>query len=73
MIMIGYGIRKIIVTRKGDLMMKKFLAVLISMALLASVAIAPVYAGGDKNQNEHGTETGPGPGDDAQGNQVGGE
>ena len=53
--------------------MKKFLVVLISLTLLTSVAIAPVYAGGDKNQNEHGAEAAPGPGDDAQGNQVGGD
>jgi len=54
-------------------MMKKFFAVLISLALFTSVAIAPVYAGGDKNQNEHGADTAPGPGDDAQGNQTGGD
>jgi len=53
--------------------MKKLLSILISLALLASVAIAPVYAGGDKNQHEHGSETAPGPGDDARGNQVGGD
>ena len=38
-----------------------------------NVAIAPVYAGGDKVQHEHGSETAPGQGDDAQGNQVGGD
>jgi len=50
--------------------MKKVFTILISLALLSSVAIAPVYAGGDKNQNEHGAEEAPGPGDDAQGNQA---
>jgi hypothetical protein len=53
--------------------MKKVLALLISLALMTSVAIAPVYAAGDKNQHEKGAETAPGPGDDAQGNQVGGD
>ncbi len=32
--------------------MKKFFTVLISMALLMSVAIAPVYAGGGKVQGD---------------------
>jgi hypothetical protein len=50
--------------------MKKVFTILVSLALLSSVAIAQVYAGGDKNQNEHGAETAPGPGDDAQGNQA---
>jgi hypothetical protein len=49
--------------------MKKVFAILFSLILFIGVAIAPVHAGGDKNQNEHGAETGPGPGDDAQGNQ----
>lgn len=52
--------------------MKKLFSLLVSMALLVSVAVAPVYAGGDKNQHETGAGTAPGPGDDAQGNQVGG-
>ena len=56
--------------QKGKIM-KKVFVILISLALLSSVAIAPVYAGGDKNQHENGAETAPGPGDDAQGNQVG--
>ncbi len=34
--------------------MKKVFTILISLALIASVAIAPVYAGGGKNQNEIG-------------------
>ena len=61
-------------------MMKKFFTVLISLALLTSVAIAPVYAGGDKNQGDigvgevdqggTGSETGNAAGDDAQGNQA---
>ena len=49
--------------------MKKILAVLVSMALMAGVAVSPVWAGGDKNQNERGADAAPGPGDDAQGNQ----
>lgn len=53
--------------------MKKLFAILISALLLSGTVFAPVYAGGDKNQNEHGSETAPGPGDDAQGNQVGGD
>ena len=44
---------------------------LISLVLFLSVAIAPVWAGGDKNQNENGIETGSG--SDAQGNQVNGD
>jgi len=51
--------------------MKKFFAVLVSMALLVSVAVvSPVWAGGGKNQNEIGAPTAPGPGDDFQGNQA---
>jgi hypothetical protein len=50
--------------------MKKVFAILISLALLTSVAIAPVYAAGGKNQHEHGAPSAPGPGDDAQGNQA---
>ena len=53
--------------------MKKIFSILISLTLLMSVAIAPVYAGGDKVQHENGADTAPGPGDDAQGNQVGGD
>ena len=53
--------------------MKKVFALLISLALITSVAIAPVYAGGDKVQHENGAENAPGPGDDAQDNQVGGD
>ncbi len=59
--------------------MRKFFTVLISMALLMSVAIAPVYAGGGKvqgddgqgtvSQGEDGNES-ESPGDDAMGNQV---
>ena len=53
--------------------MKRWLAMVVSVLLLFSVAIAPVYAEGGKNQNERGAESAPGPGDDAQGNQVGGD
>ena len=37
--------------------MKKIYAVLISLALLMSVAIAPVYAGGGKNHGDVGAGT----------------
>ena len=60
--------------------MKKIFAILISLALLMSVAIAPVYAGGGKNhgdmgegtvdQGETGSETGQAIGADAQSNQA---
>lgn len=50
--------------------MKKLLAVLVSMALIVSVAVSPICAAGGKNQNEHGAPSAPGPGDDAQGNQA---
>ena len=50
--------------------MKKFFVVLVSMALLVSVAVSPVWAGGGKNQNEIGAPDAPGPGDDAKGNQA---
>ncbi|MFC1877903.1 hypothetical protein ACFL2E_11645 [Thermodesulfobacteriota bacterium] len=60
--------------------MKKIFAILISLALLMSVAIAPVYAGGDKNhgdvgagtvdQGDTGSDTGLADGDDAQDKQV---
>ena len=57
-----------------EVMMKKLSAVLVSIALLFSVAVvSPVWAGGGKVQHENGAETAPGPGDDAQGNQVGGD
>jgi hypothetical protein len=63
--------------------MKKIFAILISLVLLMSVAIAPVYAGGGKNhgevaqdqaavdQGDTGDDTGNAIGDDAQENQVG--
>ena len=51
--------------------MKRFLALMASLVLFLSVAVAPVWAGGDKVQHENGLETGPG--SDAQGNQVGGD
>ena len=51
--------------------MKKFSAVLVSMALLVSVAVvSPVWAGGGKNQNEIGAPDAPGPGDDSQDKQA---
>ena len=59
--------------------MKKFLTIVMSLSLLLSVAITPVYAGGDKNhgdvgqgtvdQGDTGSDTAS-PGDDAQGNQT---
>jgi hypothetical protein len=55
------------------LRMKKLFVVFISVFLLFGASISPVYAGGDKNQNEHGSDTAPGPGDDSRGNQVNGD
>ncbi|MDX2452404.1 hypothetical protein [Desulfosarcina sp.] len=52
--------------------MKKLFAVLLSLALLVSVAaVSPVWAGGGKVQHEIGD--GFGDGSDAQGNQVDGD
>lgn len=53
--------------------MKKLFVILISVLLISGTVISPVYAGGDKNQNSHGADEAPGPGSDAQGNQVGGD
>jgi len=50
--------------------MKKAFTLMISLVLFFSVAITPVWAGGDKNQHENGAPSAPGPGDDAQGNQA---
>jgi hypothetical protein len=61
-------------------MMKRVFTILISLALLTSVAMAPVYAGGDQNHGDVGTgtvdqgatgsDTGNASGDDAEGNQA---
>ncbi len=62
--------------------MKKVITLMVSLAFLFSVAVAPVWAGGDKNQNEHqqdnatgdvAGEAAPGPGDDANENQSEGD
>ncbi len=50
--------------------MKKIMTLIVSLAFLFSVAIAPVWAGGGKNQNEIGAGDAPGPGDDNQSNQA---
>ena len=59
--------------------MKKVFTLMISLVLFLSVAIAPVWAGGDQNHGDVGQgETDQGdtgsddasPGDDAQGNQA---
>ena len=59
--------------------MKKVFTLMISLVLFLSVAIAPVWAGGDQNHGDVGQgttdqgETGSddaSPGDDAQGNQA---
>ena len=59
--------------------MKKVFAFLISLALLMSVIVAPVYSGGGKVQGDDGQGTvsqgdngsdDASPGDDAMGNQV---
>ena len=52
--------------------MKRLFVIFISLFLIGAT-ISPVYAGGDKNQHEHGAKTAPGPGDDAQGNQANGD
>jgi len=53
-------------------MKKLFVSIVLAIAIFGAV-ISPVYAGGDKVQHENGAETAPGPGDDAEGNQVGGD
>lgn len=53
--------------------MKKLFVMIISMVLLFGAVISPVYAGGGKVQHENGSGTAPGPGSDAQDNQVDGE
>ena len=50
--------------------MKKLFAVCVSIVIIVSVAVSPVWAGGGKNQHEIGAPTAPGPGDDAKGNQA---
>ena len=60
--------------------MKKVFTLMISLVLFLSVAIAPVWAGGDQNhgdagqgetdQGDTGSDTGDADGDDAQGNQA---
>ena len=50
--------------------MIKVFVILISLTLFMGFAVAPVYAGGDKNQHEIGAPDAPGPGGDAQGNQA---
>jgi hypothetical protein len=55
--------------KKGKNMKKVFTA-LILLTLFMSVSIAPVCAGGDKNQHEIGAPGAPGPGDDAQDHQA---
>ena len=71
---IGSGTGKnknLLLIQTGDLQMKKVFTLMISLVLFFSVAIAPVWAGGDKVQEEKGQETGSG--SDAQGNQVNGD
>lgn len=53
--------------------MKKVLSLLAVVTLVVGMAVSPVSAGGDKVQHERGAEAAPGPGDDAKGNQVGGD
>jgi len=50
--------------------MKKIFILMVSLVLFLSVAIAPVWAEGGKNQNEIGSEGAPGPGSDSQENQA---
>jgi hypothetical protein len=63
-----------------EILMKKFYVLLISMALVLSMALTPVFAGGGKNhgsegpgtvdQGDIGGETADAPGNNAQDNQV---
>lgn len=53
--------------------MKQVLTLLAALTLVFSMAVTPVLAVGDKVQHERGADTAPGPGDDAQGNQVSGD
>ena len=50
--------------------MKKVLSLLAIFTLVVSIAVSPVFAAGGKVQHETGAADAPGPGDDAQGNQV---
>jgi hypothetical protein len=52
-------------------MRRVFLVLALTLVALGMVAM-PTLAGGDQNQNEKGTATAPGPGDDAQGKQASG-
>ena len=70
---IGSGTGKnknLLLIQTGDLQMKKVFTLMISLVLFLSVAIAPVWAGGGKQQIEIGAPTAPGPGDDSQDNQA---
>lgn len=53
--------------------MRKLMSILIAVTLIVGMAVSPVFAGGGKVQHENGAPTAPGPGDDARGNQVGGD
>ncbi len=53
--------------------MKRMIILGMTAILAVGVGYSVVSAGGDKTQNERGAATAPGPGDDAQGNQVGGD
>ncbi len=53
--------------------MKRVLFLAVATTFAIGTFISPVLAGGDKVQHEIGAQTAPGPGDDAQGNQVGGD
>ncbi len=50
--------------------MKKVITFMVSLAFLFSVAVAPVWAEGGKNQTGVGAEEAPGPGSDAVENQA---
>lgn len=49
--------------------MRKLMSLLIAVAMVISMAVSPVCAGGGKVQHEHGAADAPGPGDDAMGSQ----
>lgn len=51
--------------------MKRVLFLLIALAMVMGPVVSPAFAGGDKVQHENGAADAPGPGANAQGNQVG--
>jgi len=54
---------------KKEFTMRKLMSFLIAVAMVISMTVSPVCAGGGKVQHEHGAADAPGPGDDAMGSQ----